>query len=314
MIKNKERVFKNNVICPLMAIICCILWGSAFPCIKIGYSVFFIEQVDYWSQILFAGIRFFFAGILVIVFGCIEEKKMILPTKTSIKYIAILSIFQTIIQYVFFYIGLANVTGVNGSIINGAGGLIAIIIACIMRQEKFTSKKILGSLIGFIGVIIACFSQGKIGGFKITGEGFVLISALSYAISSICLKKFSIKESPVCLSGYQFILGGLVMVGIALCCGGKLTTISVEGVILLAYLSLLSAIAYTLWGQLLKFNPVSKVAVYSFMIPIAGSFLSAVFLNEWESINWILGVALLLVSVGIFIVNFNYHKKDNLKT
>lgn len=309
MIKNKEKIFGSGAICSLLAIFCCILWGSAFPCVKIGYEIFSIEQEDYWSQILFAGIRFFLAGIFVVIFGCIDEKSIILPQKTGIKYIIILSVFQTIIQYVFFYIGLANVTGVNGSIINGSGGLFAILIACVIGQEKFTVKKIIGSVLGFGGVILACFAQGKVGGFSFIGEGFVLVSALSYAISSILLKKFSDKESPVCLSGYQFILGGLVMIVIALSFGARLSASSGWGAMLLIYMALLSAVAYTLWGQLLKYNPVSKVAVYSFMIPIAGSVLSAFFLNEWKNLNWILGIALLLVSIGIFTVNFKFQTK-----
>ena len=46
-------------------LVCCLLWGSAFPCIKIGYKLWNIESGDVWSIILFAGTRFFLAGVLL---------------------------------------------------------------------------------------------------------------------------------------------------------------------------------------------------------------------------------------------------------
>ena len=99
----------------LLAMFCCFLWGSAFPCIKVGYNIFNIGSKDMWSQILFAGIRFAIAGAMVIIFESIRKKEFIYPKEA--KKIAILSLFQTIIQYLFFYIGLANTTGVNSTYI-----------------------------------------------------------------------------------------------------------------------------------------------------------------------------------------------------
>ena len=91
------------------ALICCALWGSAFPCIKIGYRMFAIGGNDTASQILFAGIRFLLAGLMVILICSFIYKKPLIPhSGATIKRIFILSLFQTILQYVFFYVGLAN--------------------------------------------------------------------------------------------------------------------------------------------------------------------------------------------------------------
>lgn len=73
-IMNKKLLTKTPVVCGL-AIICCLLWGSAFPCIKIGYQMFYIPSGAVGSQFLFAGIRFTLAGILTILFGSILSKK-----------------------------------------------------------------------------------------------------------------------------------------------------------------------------------------------------------------------------------------------
>ena len=71
---NDSKLSKIYIMTPL-ALLCCFLWGSAFPMVKIGYEMFSISESDTASQILFAGIRFALAGALVIVFGSIIAKK-----------------------------------------------------------------------------------------------------------------------------------------------------------------------------------------------------------------------------------------------
>ena len=76
-----ENTMKKPLIVALLAIFCCALWGSAFPCVKIGYRLFAISGDDTASQILFAGLRFTLAGILVILMGSVAEKKMLKMSK-----------------------------------------------------------------------------------------------------------------------------------------------------------------------------------------------------------------------------------------
>ena len=139
----------------------------------------------------------------------------------------------------------------------------------------------------------------------------ILVSTVSYAFSSVLIKMYSQKENPVTLSGYQFFIGGLVLTLVGLFMGGKLNNFTVQSVSVLLYLGLLSAIAYSLWGIILKHNKVSNVTVYSFMIPVFGVILSALLLEtermgafRIENI-----IALILVSVGIVIVNKFSDKK-----
>ena len=101
--KKNELLSKTSVVC-MLAFLCCGLWGSAFPCVKIGYEMFQIASKDMASQILFAGLRFTLAGMLVIIIGSLGNRKMLLPKKESIPKIIKLSLFQTILQYLFFYV------------------------------------------------------------------------------------------------------------------------------------------------------------------------------------------------------------------
>lgn len=305
--KSKGNYLEKTAIVCFIATICCILWGSAFPAIKLGYQNFEIGGNDSATQILFAGCRFALAGILTILLGSMISRKILIPKRQSFRKIFILCLFQTILQYIFFYIGLANTSGVKAAIINGSNVFVSIIIACVFfRQEKLAWKKIIGCILGFAGVVIINLNKGGLDlHMKFTGEGFILLSAVAYAISSVVMKSYSEDENPVVLSGYQFFVGGIIMILLGGIWGGRLTVITGKGIAMLIYLAMVSAVAYSLWGILLKYNPVSKVAVFGFVNPISGVILSSIFLNEEGQTFGIKGfIALLFVCIGIFVVNY----------
>ena len=303
---DKKTIFTNWVFVTLGAIFCCALWGSATPFIKLGYRLMFENaSPDIPSTILFAGIRFFFAGIITVAIYSIARKKLLYPKLENMPKVGIVALFQTIVQYFFFYVGLANTSGAKGTVISGSSSFFAILIsALILKQEKLTPKKIVACIVGFLG-IVAVNLNGLDFSMNLMGDGFVLFSAISLAVSSVLIKIFSKDEDPVVISGYQFIIGGAVMAVTGLIFGGKIDSFDLSSAAVLVYLSFLSAVAYALWGILLKHNPVSRVTIFSFMTPVFGVLLTALILPDESNVNIVnLLVALLLVCVGVFMLNY----------
>lgn len=302
--EQKGHIMQKTIVVWLGALICCALWGSAFPCVKIGYEMFQITSEATASQILFAGYRFTLAGILVILFGSILNRKFLIPKKETLPNIFKLSLLQTTLQYLFFYVGLAHTTGVKASIIEAVNVFVAILVASlIFHQEKLTREKMIGCVIGFLGVVIVNLNGGEMDlSFHFLGEGFIFLSTVAYAFSSVFLKRYSKSENPVLLSGYQFVTGGIILMVVGAAAGGSVHGFTVKSSAMLLYLACISAVAYTLWGILLKYNPVSKVAVFGFMNPVFGVILSAVLLGETEQASgWKNIIALILVCIGIYL-------------
>jgi len=306
-----ERFFTKPWALALCAIFCCLLWGSAFPCVKIGYKLFEIDTDSAPSLMLFAGVRFTLAGLLVIAFGSIQKKKFLVPKPRNMWRVLLVALFQTAMQYTFFYIGLAHVSGVKSSVLNGLGVFFTILSACfIFRTEKFNLVKLCGCLLGFGGVILINIGGDFTFTFKLIGEGFLIFSGLSSALAAGCVKIFSKKEDTTALCGYQFFIGGLVLIVIGLSFGGRIPHISVGAAFMLLYLAFLSACAFTLQGYLLKYNPVSKVAVYKSTNPLFGAVFSAIILGESDQLlSWFTLLAIVAVCLGIFIINKFGEKK-----
>ena len=307
-LNQNNSIFTKPIIVILAALLCCALWGSATPAIKIA-SAELIPEPDVSSTILFAGTRFTMAGILTVLIYSIARRKFLYPKLSNMPRVLTVGAFQTVIQYIFFYVGLTLTTGVKGTIASGTSAFFSVLVASlIFRQEKLSVKKIIACVLGFTGIILI-----NINGLEFTmnlGDVFVIFSAISLAISSVLIKKFSKYEDPVVISGYQFIIGGAFLVILGLLLGGRMSFESTKGTILLVYLAFLSAIAYALWGVLLKFNPVSKVTIFSFTTPIFGTVLSLLFLPESSNVDTLnLVLTLLLVSGGIFLLNYQKQKK-----
>ena len=133
----------------------------------------------------------------------------------------------------------------------------------------------------------------------------MFLSQISYAVSGILIKKFSTRFDVVMLSGWQFTLGGLLMIAAGFIGGGHIALpTGWQPYLLLVYMGLISAVAYSVWGLLLQHNPISRVSIYTFLTPLFGVLLSAVFLGEWEQAASLKTLAALaLVCGGIYVVN-----------
>ena len=298
----------------LTAFFCCVLWGSASPAIKIAYSLFRIGPDDTASRIILAGARFMIAGVMTVAFGSVLAKRPLVPKRTSWPKVAVLALVQTVGQYYFFFMALANTSGVRGSIINASGNFIAILFAAyIFRFEKMTVRKLLGCLVGFAGIVMILGGvQALMAGGAVTlaGEGAMLIADFFYAASGCLIKIFSRDENPVTLSGWQFLIGGAILFAIGSLIGGHLVFYSSACAWNLLYMGFISAGAYTLWGVLLKYNPVSRVSILGFINPVMGVLLSALFLGEGTEAFSMRGLlSLVLVSAGIIIVNTSSAQK-----
>ena len=107
------------------------------------------------------------------------------------------------------------------------------------------------------------------------------------------------------LSGWQFIIGGSFMTALGLALGGRIGEINFRGMAMLVYLAIVSAAAFSIWGSLLKHNPVSMISVFGFMNPVFGVILSFLLLSERSDAGPLRVIAALgLVALGIVTVNF----------
>ena len=290
-----------------LAIVCCALWGSAFAFVKLGYELWGIASDSPAQQVLFAGMRFSLAGVFVLVGTAIARRELPLPTRADLAPIALLALSQTTLQYAPFYIGLAHASGTNSSLVQGTSAFVQILLATLVfRQEGLTRRKLLGCVLGVGGVALVTLRDGgMLGSWSFMGEGLVLASVIAGGCAACLMRRFGVGGDTFLLTGWQFICGGAALMAIGLVAGGRIETCSAASLGVLAYLGALSAIAFSVWSWLLKHNPVSRVAIYRFFIPMCGVLFSVAFLGEAVPVAQVPALvgALALIVAGTVLVN-----------
>ena len=300
----QHSLFSRKNIVYLSAAFCCLLWGSAYPAIKSGYELLQIAADDIPSKVVFAGYRFLFAGLLLLLLAMMQRKPIARLSPRQYGQLTLLGLTQTSLQYIFFYIGLAFTTGVKGSIMNATGTFFSVLLAhFIYQNDRLSYNKTLGCILGFAGVMVVNFNSGLLDfSFSLLGDGSVVLAAFILSAASLYGKRISQTVDPTVMTGYQLALGGLALVVGGYLSGGTLTFHGLSSVAILGYLTLLSSVAFALWSILLKYNRVGMIAPFNFLIPVSGSVLSAIFLGE-NIFEWKYALALVLVCSGIWWVN-----------
>lgn len=299
-----QPLFAHKNVVWLSAAFCCLLWGSAYPAIKSGYEIFQIAADDIPSKIVFAGYRFLFAGLLLLLLAIAQRKPIGRLSSRQFGQLTLLGVTQTSLQYIFFYIGLAFTTGVKGSIMNATGTFFSVLLAhFIYQNDKLSYNKTLGCILGFTGVMVVNFNSGLLDfNFTLAGDGSIVLAAFILSAATLYGKRLSQTVDPTVMTGYQLGIGGLVLVIGGYVFGGTLAVHGLASVAILGYLTLLSSVAFALWSILLKYNRVGMIAPFNFLIPVSGAVLSAIFLGE-NILEWKYAIALVLVCSGIWWVN-----------
>lgn len=298
---NSKKIFENKASKIAIAILCCILWGSAFPVLKISYKELSITSIDKPELLALGGLRFFIAAILLVVFTKFVIKQSLNIGKKNIMKLIALGFFQTAFYYYLFYNGVANTTGTKGAIIGTLETFFTVILAhFVYANDRINLNKSIGIITGFIGILLANVGKDFGSSVSFLGEGLLALSCLMGAISSIMVKEFAKNIHPFVITSYQMLFGALMMMGVGYGQGASLSFNAISGSLLI-YSALLSAIAFSLWFTLLKYNNAGEISLYRFLIPISGAILSAIFVGESFTIYTLL--ALILVVSGIIAVN-----------
>ena len=296
----------NKGLVVLLAVICCIMWGSITPVVKVSYDYFQIAAGDIPALTVFAGIRYILCGLVGIIFGTVKNRCLLRPKNSSWGMILKLALVQTFIQQLSFYISMSHISGINGSILGCLNNFFSILIACLVfHQEKLTARKLLGCALGFLGVVCINLNAGSIStNISLAGEGAMLIACITCGASYAMSKQYSPHEDVLVLMAYQFFLGGIALTLTGFAMGGSFHGTNAEGYLLFSYMVVMPITAFTIWGTLLKSSQVSQLSAFGFINPITGVILSALFLQESQQVSPVQCiVSLLLVCLGILVVN-----------
>lgn len=324
--QEKSSIFQRPVWVATFALTAAVVWGWAYPLIKLGFAEFGItpEMLSSptgeglgvrltGSKMLFAGVRFFLSGIIILAVAGRRGLNFRLKSPGSWWFIIAYALMNTTLHYACFYFGLSHSPGSRAAILNSLSVFSVVILACLFfKSDRMTVRKVVGCVVGFAGILALNLGDGtgaaeapsltgRVGGEALLGDGMIIANALCSAFASLMTRGLGRRVDVFVGTGYSLAFGGALLILPGLLMGGTLPQITPMGCIILLLLIGISTIGFTLYNKLLTCNPVGKVAIYNSLIPVIGAVTSCLCLHE--PFYWKYVIAGGLAAAGIYIIN-----------
>ncbi len=307
-LNNHSSIFQQPLWVSIFALTAAIGWGWAYPLIKLGFTAFGITADMTGSKMLFAGIRFFLAGCVILLVAKQIGRDFHIRKPSDGWFILLYSLLNTTLHYAFFYFGLSHSQGARASILNSLSVFSVVILSCLFfRSDHLTSRRMAGCAIGFAGILMLGLDEGDSGRFTWLGDGMIVLNTLCAATASLLTRGLSHRMDVFVGTGYCLTLGGALLIVPGILLNGTLPAINLSGCIILFLLVLISTVGFGLYNKLLSCNPIGKVAIYNSLIPVCGAVTSCLCLHEpfyWKYL-W----AGALAAWGTYLIN-SKHKKE----
>jgi drug/metabolite transporter (DMT)-like permease len=254
------------------------------------------------SKMLFAGLRFFAAGLIVLAVARGSRRSFQLRSHRHWWFVVAFALTGTTLHYFFFYIGMSHSLGSRAAILNSLSTFLVVLLSCAyFKSDRLTPRRLLGCAVGFCGVLALNLGGAESGRFTLLGDGMIMLNAVCGACSNLMTRGLSRRVDVFVGTGYGLTIGGLLLIVPGLILGGSLPRVSVLGLVCLALLITISALGFALYNKLLTLNPVGRVAIYNSLIPVVGAVTSCLCLGEAFHAKYALAGG--LAALGIYIIN-----------
>ncbi|OIK15745.1 hypothetical protein BIV60_08315 [Bacillus sp. MUM 116] len=276
-----------------------LIWGFCWPIYKLALS--------YTPPILFAGMRPLIGGLILAILLIPQWKKM--KWRENWRTYCTSAFFNTFLFFGLQTIGLNFLPGGLFSVLVYFQPVLIGLLGWLWLGEKMSTLKVAGLLIGFFGVA-AVSSEGFSGHVSVLGIVLALITAISWALGVIYVKKVSHKVDSLWLVAMQCLIGGFVLTGVGTVTEGW-SNIVWNGTYLfgLLYGAVLGvAAAFILYFKLVNSGEATKVASFTFLVPLISVLLGTVFLGE--KFTYSLFIGLILIVISIYFVNHSGKKHE----
>ncbi len=277
-----------------MLAILIIIWGSSWSINKMALA--------YTPPLLYAGLRATCGGVLLSLFLLHTWKKI--QWRKHWKKYCISGILNIAIFFGVQTIGLIYLPGGLFSVLVYLQPVLIGIFAWLWLDEKMSFSKLSGLLVGFIGIFVIS-AEGMSGNISMLGVLLGLLTAASWALGVIYIKKTGGVVDAMWMVVLQSVIGGvlLLLFGTGM---ESWSAINPTWPYLLAFLfgsTLGIPVAYVIYYHLVYSGEASKVASFTFLVPVFSVFVSSIFLKEPLTSSLLAGLIFIVLSISI--VNYN---------
>lgn len=273
----------------VLLIILSLVWGGSFYFVEKALIYFNVEQLVFF--------RVFFAALFIVIVLFIKKIKIIFDIKLWFMFF-VMGALNNVIPFLAITYAQESITASLASLFNATTPIFTALLAhLVTKDEKLSPLKVLGILIGFVGMIVLLLPKG-FGNFEFAAA-FAILGAISYAFAGVFGKRLKSYDPILNVFG-MLSASSIIMYALFFPSINALTLPSLYAFKDLIFLSLIStALAYIIYFRLLFSIGAVKLLLVTYLIPISASLLGVFLLNEVFTLNMLFGTLIIFISLGL---------------
>lgn len=282
-----------------------LLWALCFPLITAG--------LQYSPHLTFATLRAVLAGVALVLIAIFLRRPIPHGRRTWLT-LCVVGVGATSLGFVGMFHAAEFVSPGLATVVANAQPLLAAMLGVAWLGERLAKVGWGGLVIGFAGILVIALPQlaNEVQDGTAIGFAYIVLAAVGVTISNVAIKSIAGEVDGLFAMGFQMLIGSvpLAVAAILLEDQSAIQWTSVFVVSLLGLALFGSALVYWLWFSVLEVVELNRAIVFSFLVPIFGLTIGALFFGERLSAVQLFGI--LLVIVGISFVNLNGRLQDKL--
>jgi drug/metabolite transporter (DMT)-like permease len=268
------------------------IWGGSFIFMRVLAPVL--------GPVLTADLRVLIAGFtLILYFRIIKfDPQWRLHWK---KYLLIGSINSALPFFLFSFAAL-HIPASYSVILNSTSPFFAALFSAFWLHERLTIPKLLGLVIGAIGVgLVVRVGTVQTDSFVALAIGACLLAAICYGLTATYIRRFGKELKPMSIAGASQVMAGLVLIPLIPFSPMKGEFTLTVGITVVVFSLLCSAVAYLLYYRLIADLGATKALTVTFLMPAFGMLWGYLILHEQITPGMIVGAILILVGCALVL-------------
>ena len=272
------------------------LWAICFPLL--------VKGILFAPHITFAAMRAFLAGIVLLIPALVMRRQQPRDIETWLL-LAAIGLGATAVGFYGMFHASEFISPGIATVIANTQPLMASVLAALVLKEQLNATSKTGLWLGFSGIVLIAI-PGFISTLDNTyalGVFYIILSAIGISVSNVLISKLAGRVDALSAMGWQLIIGS-VFLGLLALMTEDVTAVTWNSQFIWVLVGLAlpgTALAYWLWFIILEQVELTRANVFSFLVPIFGLTMGAIFFQERIGLISVLGIGLTLL--GIFLVN-----------
>jgi drug/metabolite transporter (DMT)-like permease len=273
-----------------------LIWGSSYLATKIG--------VDHLPPLLFGGIRFVIAGVLLWPIARWLGRRGTFDRETW-KHVLVMAVCGVLVSNGFNVWAMQWVPSNQSALLNVSSAFWIPIFGLFgARAHAIGARAGVGLALGFAGTLLVLWPEGGASATNLVPQLAVLVGCMGWAVGTIYYRNAQPRLDVLTFTAAQMFVGGLMLSALGLAAGeAPRWHWSPAGVASLAYMTLASScLAYTAYAWLTQHTSPARVSTYGYVNPVIAAILGWLVLDERLGALAITGMVVSIA--GVVLVNW----------